>query len=321
MLDWHDLQVFVVAAEVENFSVAAQELNLSQPAVTQRIRALERQLGVKLFERQGRRVFLSDAGAYLLPLAKDLLRRSKRLEEMMHSLRGEVVGHLVIGCSTTTGKYLLPQLMARFIDHYPGVQATVRVGSRHRVLDLLAAREVALGFTSAMIPRREIRYHPFLQDEVVLIAPTYHPWTQKPHIQPEDLLRERLILREPESGTYTAMERGLFQRDISVDELRVVMTLGNSEAIILAVEEGIGVGFVPKLAADHCKRLGNIAVIPIKDVHMSYTIWMAENAMQPATAAQIHFVRLLKEEGYLQEETLTSPEHDEDDAIDPRSPR
>ena len=78
MLDWHDLQVFVAAAELENFSAAAQELHLSQPAITQRIRSLESQLGVKLFERQGRRVHLSEAGAYLLPLAKDLMRRSKR---------------------------------------------------------------------------------------------------------------------------------------------------------------------------------------------------------------------------------------------------
>ncbi len=298
MLDWHELQVFVVAAELENFSAAAQELNLSQPAVTQRIRALEQRLGVRLFERQGRRVFLSELGAFLLPMAKDLLRRSNRLEEMISSLRGEVVGHLVVGCSTTTGKYLLPPLLARLIERYPGVQATVRVGSRKRVLELLVAHEVNLAFASAVIPHREIRYHKFLTDEVVLIAPIQHPWTQRVAIQPEELLQERLILREPQSGTYQAMEQALARHDISVDELQVIMTLGNSEAVILAVEEGIGVGFVPKLAADRCKRLGNIQIVPIKDTHMNYIIWMAENTMQPATAAQIHFLQLLKEEGY-----------------------
>ncbi len=298
MLDWHELQVFVVAAELENFSAAAQELNLSQPAVTQRIRALEQRLGVSLFERQGRRVYLSETGAFLLPMAKDLLRRSNRLEEMMSSLRGEVVGHLVVGCSTTTGKYLLPPLLARLIDRYPGVQATVRVGSRKRVLELLVSHDVNLAFASAVIPHREIRYHKFLTDEVVLIAPVQHPWTQRAAIQAEELLQERLILREPQSGTYQAMERALAKHDISVDELQVIMTLGNSEAVILAVEEGIGVGFVPKLAADRCKRLGNIQIVPIEDTHMNYIIWMAENTMQPATAAQIHFLKLLKEEGY-----------------------
>ena len=302
MLDWHDLEVFVVAADLENFSAAAQELHLSQPAITQRVRSLEKQLGVKLFDRQGRRVHLSEGGAYLLPLAKDLLRRSKRTEEMMQSLRGEVVGNLIIGCSTTTGKYLLPPLMARFCDHYPGVQATVRVGSRGRVLELLATREVHLAFTSALTPRREIRYQRFVHDEVVLIAPSAHPWVQRDAIQAEELLQERLILREQGSGTYQAMETALARHDISVDELHTVITVGNSEAIILAVEEGIGVGFVPKLAAQRCMRLGNIQIIPIADTYMSYAIWMAENTMQPATAAQLHFMKLLKSEGYLEDE-------------------
>ena len=302
MLDWHDLQVFIAAADLENFSAAAQELHLSQPAITQRIRSLEKQLGVKLFERQGRRVHLSEAGAYLLPLAKDLLRRSKRTEEMMQSLRGEVVGHLTIGCSTTTGKYLLPPLMAHFCDRHPGVQATVRVGSRNRVLELLAAGQVHLAFTSALTPRRGIRYRKFIQDQVVLIAPSNHPWVQQEAIEPEELLQERLILREPGSGTYQAMETALARHDISVDELHTVITVGNSEAIILAVEEGIGVGFVPKLAAQRCMRLGHIQAVPIIDTFMSYTIWMAENTMQPATAAQLHFLKLLKEEDYLQED-------------------
>ncbi len=302
MLDLHQLQVFVIAAQEENFSAAAQELHLSQPAITQRIHALEKQLGVTLFERRGRRVYLSEAGAFLLPLAKDLLRRSKRTEEMMQSLRGEVVGHLIIGCSTTTGKYLLPPLMARFCDRFAGVQATVRVGSRKRVLELLASGEVHLAFTSALTPRREIRYRQFLQDQVVLIVPSNHPWCKKEAILPEELLKERLILREPESGTYQAMESALARHDISVDELHTVITVGNSEAIILAVEEGIGVGFVPKLAAQRCIGLGNIRIIPIADTFMSYTIWMAENTMQPATAAQLHFLKLLREDGYLQEE-------------------
>jgi DNA-binding transcriptional LysR family regulator len=299
MLDWHDLQVFIVAAELENFSAAAHELHLSQPAITQRIRSLEKQLAIKLFERQGRRVLLSEAGAYLLPMAKDLIRRCKRTEEMMHSLRDEVIGHLEIGCSTTTGKYLLPPLMARFCEQFPGVNATVRVGSRRRVLDLLAANKVHLAFTSIPTPHRDIRHRRFIQDRVVLIAPRQHPWCQVEAIQPRELLQERLILREEGSGTYQAMKTALARHDISVDELQTVITVGNSEAIILAVEEGIGVGFVPELAAKRCIRLGNIQIIPIVDMPMKHTIWMAENVMQPASAAQLHFMKLLKTEGYL----------------------
>lgn len=296
MLDWQGLEVFVSAARLENFSAAAQELHLSQPAVTQRIQSLERQLGVTLFERQGRRVFLSEAGAYLLPLAADLLRRGQRLEEMVSSLSGQIVGHLIIGCSTTSGKYILPSLLARFCERYPGVRATVKVGSRARVLEQLSTRGVHLAFSSAPVEHGDITYHRFFEDEVVLIAPLHHPWARRDSIRVDELLQEQLILREPSSGTYHAMMQALIPLDISTGELRTIMQLGNSEAIIMAVEEGIGVGFVPRLSAKRCMQMGKIKIIPIEGVTMKHTIWMAESNIQYATAPQIEFVKMLRGE-------------------------
>lgn len=296
MFDWQGLEVFVAAARTENFSTAALELNLSQPAVSQRIQALERQLGVSLFERQGRRVFLSEAGAYLLPMAQDLIRRGRRLEETMHSLSGQVVGHLVLGCSTTSGKYILPGLLARFCQDHPAVSATIRVGSRNRILELLRTRGVHVGFTSAPIEQRDITYHRFCDDAVVLLAPSSHPWTHRSAIRPEELLQEKLILREDSSGTYHAMMRGLAPYGITASELQTVMTVGNSEAIIMAVEEGIGVGFVPRLSASRCLQAGRVNVVPIEGVTMTHTIWLAENTDEPATAAQMEFLKMLRNE-------------------------
>jgi len=298
MFDWQGLEVFVAAARVENFSAAAQELHLSQPAVTQRIQALERQLGVSLFERQGRRVYLSEAGAYLLPLAQDLIRRGHRLEETMHSLTGEVVGHLILGCSTTSGKYILPGLLARFCQKHDAVRATVRIGSRPRVLELLKSRGVHIGFTSSPIEWRDTTYSRFRDDDVVLIVPPSHPWTRRSAIKPEELLQEKLILREDSSGTYQAMMQGLAPYDITASELQPVMDLGNSEAIIMAVEEGIGVGFVARLAAERCVQGGKVCIVPIEDVTMTHTIWMAENTAEPGTAAQIEFLKMIRNGDY-----------------------
>lgn len=296
MIDWHDLEIFVTAARLQNFSATAQALHLSQPAITQRIQSLERQLQVKLFERQGRRVTLSEEGAYMQPLAEDLLLRAKRLEELMRSLQGKVVGHLIIGCSTTSGKYVLPGLLARFCEKYPGVRATIRIGSRLRMLEQLRQRKVHFAFSTARTEDAEITYHRFFNDEVVLIAPRDHPWAKREMITPFELLLERVILREEKSGTYHAMKEALAEADIAVNELRTVMTLGNSEAIIMAVEEGIGVGFVPKTAALRSLQLGGIKVIPIQGMQMCYTIWMACNTMHPATAAQMHFMEMVRSE-------------------------
>lgn len=296
MIDGHDLEIFVTAAHLQNFSATAQTLHISQPAITQRIQSLERQLQVQLFQRQGRRVSLSEEGAYLLPLAEDLLLRSKRLQEMMRSLQGEVVGHLILGCSTTSGKYVIPSLLARFCEKYPGVRATVRVGSRLSMLELLRQYEVHFAFSTARIEHSEIIYHRFFDDEVVLIAPHCHPWAEREAITPPELLLERVILREERSGTYGAMKEALVEADIATNELRTVMTLGNSEAIIMAVEEGIGVGFVPKTAALRSLQLGGINIIPIQGIQMGYTIWMACNTIHPATAVQIHFMDMLRHE-------------------------
>ena len=194
MLDWLGLEVFVAAARVENFSSAAQSLNLSQPAVTQRIQSLEKQLDVELFHRQGRRVYLSEAGAFLLPMAEDLLRRSQRLEETMHSLSGQVVGHLILGCSTTSGKYILPSLLARFCERHPAVRATIQVGSRTRVLDSLQGRGVHIAFTSAPVEHRDVTYCRFLDDDVVLIAPIEHVWAQRENIPIDDILLFALVV-------------------------------------------------------------------------------------------------------------------------------
>jgi len=293
MLDWYALEVFVVAARLQNFSAAAAELNLSQPAVTQRIRGLEAYLHVTLFERQRQRVYLSEAGSFLLPLAEDLLRRGKRLEEMMHSLSGQVVGHLVIGCSTTSGKYILPGLLARFCRQYPGVSATVQVGSRARVLEMLLSRGVHLAFSSERVEHAEITYSRFREDDVVLIASSRHAWAGQGPISPAALLNDHLIMREKGSGTYNAVVQALEGVDISLRELHTVITLGNSEAIIMAVEEGIGVGFVPQSAAERFLPAGQICIVPIAGVCIQHTIWMAENTLQPATSAQIHFQKLL----------------------------
>ena len=132
MLDAHQLNVFLVAAESLNFTVAARELHMTQPSVSQHIRELERHFGTRLFLRLGRRLELTDAGEALVPLAREMSALSIRIDERMESLRGEVYGHLTIGCSTTPGRYLLPGLLASFLRRHPKVEATCQVSSRQR---------------------------------------------------------------------------------------------------------------------------------------------------------------------------------------------
>ena len=127
MLDAHQLNVFLAAAESLSFTQAAQQLHMTQPSVSQHIQALERHFDMQLFLRNGRNLELTDAGMALLTLAREAVTLSIRIDETMESLKGNVHGHLIVGCSTTPGKYILPNVLARFHKKYPQVRVTCQV--------------------------------------------------------------------------------------------------------------------------------------------------------------------------------------------------
>ncbi len=289
MLDAHQVNVFVVAAETLNFTEAARRLHMSQPSISQHIQSLEQHFGVELFLRAGRKLSLTDAGLVLLPLARAFVQQSIQIEEEMASLHGAIVGHLIVGCSTTPGKYLLPHLLTAFHHHHPQVRVTCQVTSQVQVDQLLEEGVVHFALASThltQIHRFETRY--FTSDPVVLIAPLDHPWAEQQVIAPEDLRQAQFILREPTSGTYQATAEALRSHGIDLSALRTVLTLGNSEAIALAVEQGLGVGFVSNIVVEQINR-ERVAVIRIAGVEICRDIFIARNTKYPPTRAQLAF--------------------------------
>jgi DNA-binding transcriptional LysR family regulator len=289
MLNIHELQVFLIAAETENFSEAGRRLNISQPAVSMQIRSLETAMGVDLFHRSGRHITLTEAGHLLAPLARDLINRSIQIEETMASIQGEIVGLLKIGCSTTSGKYILPKLIAGLREQHPRVQVLCHVSAREIALQMLLDGEVHIALSSLRGPYRDIEYRPFLTDRIILIAPPDHPWAAKGHIAPAELGSADFILREEGSGTYEALRDGLAWHDVAIEELRTVMVLGNSEAIRMAVQEGIGVAFVSCMVAEEAFRAGTLVPIQVEGLELTQTLYMARHNGRPATGAQAAF--------------------------------
>lgn len=287
--NFNDLVVFLVACETKNFSQAGRQLNLSQPAISQTINNLEKHFGTKLFLRQGRSIYLSEIGQAMRPMVQELVSAARRMEETVFSLQGEVVGEFEIGCSTASGKYLLPNLIARFRRKYPMVRINVVVTSRNSVINKLISGEVAMGISSRRIDHRELDYQEFFTDEVILIAPADHPWADYRRIFPDDLLDEPMILREESAGTLEVLKKGLLEHDISLDMLKVAMGLGNAEAIEIAVEEGIGVAFISRLAASRGLELGRIVEVEVEGMSLFRKIYLARNQRFPATRAQSEF--------------------------------
>jgi DNA-binding transcriptional LysR family regulator len=289
MLDSHQLNVFLVAAETLNFTQAAKKLHMSQPSVSQHIQSLEKHFNARLFSRSGRNLQLSDAGLALIPAAREMVRQAIRIDEMMASLEGDIYGHLMVGCSTTPGKYVLPQLLASFHRLYPKVRVTCQVSSQPQATQSLCDGEIHFALSSYFSEYcRDVEFLKFMTESVHLVASIDHPWAARGHIDPQELFKADFILREEDSGTYIAVQEALSKIDVVLDQLQTLLVLGNSEAIALAVQEGIGVGFVSRVVVERLGQ-GRIVPIEIRGVDIYREISIGRYIGQPGTKAQEAF--------------------------------
>lgn len=295
MLDAHPLNIFLVAAETLNFTEAARRLHMTQPSVSQHIQNLENHFGAQLFIRVGRRLEVSDAGLALVPMARELVNQSLRIEEEMACLKGRVFGQLRVGCSTTPGKYILPHLLTSFHHKHPRVKVTCLVASQVQTLEMLCEGGVHFALTSQSPDAcREAEVRLFTSDPVVLIAPLNHPWAEEGEIELHDLRQANFILREETSGTYIATADALQEAGMRMNVLKTILTLGNSEAIALAVQQGLGVGFVSRIVVDNITR-DQVARIKIRGLEITREIMIARNPNYPPTTAQTTFWEFIRD--------------------------
>jgi DNA-binding transcriptional LysR family regulator len=281
MIDLQKIETFLSAAESLNFSETAKQLHLSQPTVSHHIKSLEEDLSVELFERAGTGLRLTEAGRLLVPWARRLLHDSADLQAIMSSLR-EAAGELRIACSTTAGKYILPQLAARFRQRYPGIQVRIPACAPEQVSLNLLDGDAHIGVLSREVRDPSLEIQEFFHDRIVLIAPADHPWIKRAPIEPGDIVGEPIIMREPTSGTRSVVLEELAKHDVSLDDLNVLMEVGNAEAIVRTVAAGYGVGFVSELAADYALERGNIVDVPVQGLNLQRTIYMARKRLSGA---------------------------------------
>lgn len=289
MIEVHELQVFLAAAEEENFSAAARKLHLSQPAISFQIQGLEQRLNTQLFQRIGKRISLTEAGRELLPMAREMVNLSSRIEETMCLQQGIVKGKLKIGCSTSPGKYILPHLIGAYRKIYPEVQFSVEIMSRHQVEEKLKSKEIHIGVLAILSKEKELECFPFFTDELVLIIAANHPWAKRGTIHPAELKDADWILREGGAATRQTITDALAECGIPADGLRVAMELGSVEAVEAAVEAGLGVSIVSRVAARRGLELGRIKTVVVEGMNVRRQVFLARNKLRTCTCAQLKF--------------------------------
>lgn len=234
------LRVFESVARHLSFSRAAEELFLSQPAVSMQIKQLENLVGLPLFEQIGKKIYLTEAGKEVFHYSRAVAQQLSDMEHALNELKGLERGRLSIAV-VSTANFFAPQLLARFVQQHPGVQVSLSVVNRETVLRQLAENEIDLAIMGLPPEGLDVRWQPFMENPLVVIAPPNHPLAREKRIPMKRLAEEVFVTREPGSGTRSAMERFFAEHRV---QLRASMQMGTNEAIKQAVQAGMGLGVV-----------------------------------------------------------------------------
>ena len=228
-MDIHHIRVFASVFKHKSFSKAAEELHLTQPTVSDHIRALEEELNCRLFDRLSRKIIPTKEGMALIGRAVEVIEKVEGIKDLLDDLRKELSGHLVIGASTIPGTYILPGLTASFRQKNPSVLFEVVVSDSRAIIDKVAEHNVLIGIVGAKLEAKQLHYDPFLDDELIAIAAGSIETKKSIHIR--ELTNFPIIMREQGSGTRREFEKILEREGIDPHQLNIVGIFGSTDAI------------------------------------------------------------------------------------------
>ena len=281
------LKVFQHVAKNLSFTKASQELFISQPAITKHIQELESTYQVRLFDRLGNKITLTEAGKLLLQHSERILDDYKRLAYEMNLLHNAYTGELRLGASTTIAQYVLPPLLGSFIEKFPQVKLSLFNGNSRDVETALQEHRIDLGLVEGIVRLPQLKYTDFLDDELVAIANSGSKLRMSDEILPQDLPNIPLVLRERGSGTLDVFEKALQQHDLRLSALNVLLYLGSTESIKLFLSNSDCMGIVSVRSVSRELMAGMYRVIDIKGMPMQRIFSFAQMQGQEGGLAQV----------------------------------
>ncbi len=263
---FRQLQVFESIARNRSFTLAAEELFLTQPTVSMQIKKLADTIGLPLFEQIGKRIFLTDAGNELLAVSRNISATFSSFSMKISDLKGIKQGNLRIS-SVTTAEYLAPRFLGKFCQQYPGIKVFLEITNRERVLQRIEENQDDLYIVGQPPDDMALNVTPFLQNPLVLLAPPDHPLAAKKNISIEEITKEKFVMREPGAGTGVALRK--LKQQTGVD-FKVSMELGSNEAIKQAVRGGLGLSILSKYALTHELQAGELVILDAQHFPLEY---------------------------------------------------
>ncbi|MFB2920111.1 MULTISPECIES: LysR family transcriptional regulator [Aerosakkonema] len=298
----HQLKVFEAAARHSSFTRAAEELFLTQPTVSMQVKQLAKAVGLPLFEQIGKRLYLTDAGRELLATCRDIFDRLAQFEMTIADLKGVKAGQLRLAV-ITTAKYVVPRLLGPFCQRYPGIDVSLQVTNHEIILERFSQNQDDLYIISQPPENFEGLMHPFLENPLVVLAPSNHPLAQQKNIPLESLSGEPFIMREPGSGTRQAVQKLFEQRGISV---KVKVELGSNEAIKQAIAGGLGISVLSSHTVALEGTTSHLTILDVEGFPIERYWYVAyPSGKQLSVVARTFFDYLLKEGKQILEETAS----------------
>lgn len=293
-METRQLAAFCTVVERRSFSQAAEQLGVTQPAVSLQIRSLEKRLGLQLLDRSGRRVEPTDAGRRLYRSAQRLLALEEQLlAELGEEVEGELTGRLEIGASTGPGGTVLPVALAEFQKLHPGVLIALSVSDTQHVIEQVARREVELGVVGAVRRHRGVVFEPFFRDEVVLAVPRGHRFADR-KVTLDELKSEPLVLMQEGAGVRQVIDDELREVGLRLRDFNVQLELGLQESARSAVLAGYGVTFISRSAIEADVVAGTVAVARVAGLEPSREISLVRSTGRAETRVAQAFVEFAR---------------------------
>jgi DNA-binding transcriptional LysR family regulator len=289
MLDFR-LKVFYTVAQTLNFNKTAEKLFITQPAVSKHIKELEQQYGVSLFNRTNKRITLTKEGEILKSHAQAIFEEYQKVDFELNLLKNKASGTLKIGASTTISQYIIPTILAKFHRSFPDIKVSLLNANSSEIEHLLADKKIELGIVEGINKNSDIKYLPFMTDEIVLVCNAKNQFIKKDTLGLKDLTNLPLLTREDGSGTFDIITNALKKEGIKISQLNIEMQLGSTEAI----KNYLLHSNTYSLLSTHSikQELANhtLKIISVKNLKISRMLSFAHKQGQPAPLADF-FVR------------------------------
>ena len=298
-MDLRALRLFCCVVELKSFSLAAEEMHVTQPAASQQVRSLEKQLGTVLIDRSSRDVMPTEAGRALHRRARQMLELQDQALIELGNLSDLRQGKVAVGASTGPGEHILPRLILGFRDRYPDVRVSLRVADTHEVIEEVLARKLEVGVLGAASHQDDLVVRPLTRDEVVFVCAPGHPWAGRQDVTLEELRREPLVVQQQGAGIRAVFAQHLRERGLREADLTVAFEMGLMESAKHAVMAGAGVTYVSKFAITTELANGTLCLVRLADLRIERDFVYAHLRRRVLSHAVEAFLSYLEEQAAL----------------------